>query len=1007
MAPTMSSAESGGRRASVSASSGRTSVDVLMNEIHSMVCSAPPPASPDMSEDAAYRRPRSSMSSTHRGRPLPRTPSSTASSQAPLATASGVPSTRRFSESAARASAPGRPLPQWPSPHSSLTSAATALPPAYTPEPPPLQTQPPPPSLLGSHVDLSRLSQVAQLLSCVLPRHSLVKGSVVYPLSFTGHDLVVTVTRMLTQYVSTSPLLRVPTEPERKDVLYTLALAQARSLVAQLFVHEADWNDHPLTDDVSGVYMLLSDATRLDGKEAHNVAVPDRDTQLFVRGPWQNVALSATMAAVCASVPVHDVPTGVFTSLTTCYSPTCALSDGMSCYAPSCPRAARGFDKPASEAAATAPAPSRAWVEIVPPSLVEALPSAEVKRQNAIFEFVEKEDMFVRDLRLLASWATHLEHLAQPTAGGSAQDVPLRGAALVDFVRDVFGHVAPLLERIEVFVQQLHERQREEGPVIQTIGDVVVQAALEWATTYTAYVAHYPFALARLKTEAASNARLQRFLDDCRRDPAAGRHPLDSFLFRPPARLQRYHLHLESILKHTDKNHEDREALALALSVIDEQCRLAQAGVEAAELRLHVREYASTLAAKGHDSYVDMDLLSPERVLVHSSTVYRRPDSFELEATPLEAVLFDNYFVLAKRKKLVEADAQTDLPPTKLVFSKRPIPVACLEAGGFQDAALAPSSMSARWWPSQRGDMYPFSVWHRSRPMHPIMLLVPTAEERATWRAKLTQTAHAWQARKPLLRGVDLGGSALAAAERSEGLSGGLPTSQLEVTCVASWEHVPHTTMVAIGTSEGVWIGRYGQPATLRKVLHMRHVMQCAILAPYRRFLVLADRTLLAYDLEALVPSSPAIVSVAPLRIGGTRDVQCFALGELRGRPMVVYAKRKTSESSVRVLTPLTEPGRSGQPEQLLGFHLVHVRAAADPEILCIPRRQLAAVCAPRRGGVHAAANVHVPTRCAGARADAGRAAAHRGVAPAAEALGGQPPARRVPHRRVAVAPVL
>ena len=67
-------------------------------------------------------------------------------------------------------------------------------------------------------------------------------------------------------------------------------------------------------------------------------------------------------------------------------------------------------------------------------------------------------------------------------------------------------------------------------------------------------------------------------------------------------------------------------------------------------------------------------------------------------------------------------------------------------------------------------------------------------------------------------------------------------------------------------------MGRYGDPPTLRKVLHMKGVTQCAVLQEYRRFLVLADKSLIAYDLEALVPSGQGTLSALFLLRARPRD---------------------------------------------------------------------------------------------------------------------------------------
>lgn len=111
--------------------------------------------------------------------------------------------------------------------------------------------------------------------------------------------------------------------------------------------------------------------------------------------------------------------------------------------------------------------------------------------------------------------------------------------------------------------------------------------------------------------------------------------------------------------------------------------------------------------------------------------------------------------------------------------------------------------------------------------------------------------------------------------------------------------------MLAVGTSEGVWIGLYGHLHSFHKVLHLRGVTQCDVLEQFGHFLVLADRTLIAYDLNALVPSHSTPLSFAPQKLSGNRDVLFFATGYVKGRPLMVYGKKKTNETSVRVLEPI------------------------------------------------------------------------------------------------------
>lgn len=782
-------------------------------------------------------------------------------------------------------------------------------------------------SLIGTSVDLSRLSQVSQLLSCILERKPLIKGSVVYPLSFTGRTLIETLTSMITQYAQVSPCFELdPTALE--DTAHQLALSMAHSLKTQLYVHEADWEEQDITNDLGGVYMLSTDSLSTKKDVPGQDAVHGIHTQLFVVSQDIHVALSATAAAACMTAAEGERPTGIISPLTHCYSPTCALTHGQGCYSPSCPRQNAALAQvhvsqemePGESLSA-----AKAWVEIFPQSVVSSLPREEVKRQNAIHEFIQKEEAFLRDLQLLTLFCSKLQALAAPTPTlALPPDAPLTGEALTSFVEDVFGPVFTLLPRIAQFVDHMHERQREQGPVIQCMGDVVTRAALDWRTEYVSYVTHYPAALAHLKAECESNARMQRFVDDCRRYPAAGRHPLDNFLFRPPARLQRYHLHLESILKHTSEYSDDRDALQLAIEVLDEQCLVAQSGVEATEARLDMRALANQLTAKRLDDYIDMNLLDARHQLLHRSRVFRRPDNFEFEWTQLEAILTNQFLVLVKPRAHDDPEAGAPSSRRKLVLSRKPIPVVCLGSGGFDLAPTGRGSISRHWMPTNVSEMYPFQVWHKLHTnQSPITLYVCTRDEREEWRRALETLP--LTSPHTFVR-TDLSGDVFSArAEPSEtyALVKDAPWARPDVTCATTWLWRDRVLLVAIGTTEGIWMGRYGDPPTLRKVLHMKGVTQCAVLQEYRRFLVLADKSLIAYDLEALVPSGQGTLSAAPMRIGSGRDVHFFSYGHVHATPMLVYAKRKTTETSVRLLTPQTSLDAAGQT-MLTGFQLVH-----------------------------------------------------------------------------------
>ena len=80
------------------------------------------------------------------------------------------------------------------------------------------------------------------------------------------------------------------------------AIEVSRSLQSQLFFYEVEWGGRALTDGVEDVYMFLDDQE--GGSDAR--------------------------------IEMEELPTGVVTYMTKCYTPCCV--DGHPCYAYSCPR---------------------------------------------------------------------------------------------------------------------------------------------------------------------------------------------------------------------------------------------------------------------------------------------------------------------------------------------------------------------------------------------------------------------------------------------------------------------------------------------------------------------------------------------------------------------------------------------------------------------------------------------------------------------------------------------
>lgn len=79
------------------------------------------------------------------------------------------------------------------------------------------------------------------------------------------------------------------------------------------------------------------------------------------------------------------------------------------------------------------------------------------------------------------------------------------------------------------------------------------------------------------------------------------------------------------------------------------------------------------------------------------------------------------------------------------------------------------------------------------------------------------------------------------------------------------------------------------------RVADIKLVKQCAVLQDWGMFLVLADKSLFAYPIETLVPSSSQDTDLSPpnSKLNGTKEVEFFRVGIIDGRTLVIYLKKK------------------------------------------------------------------------------------------------------------------
>ncbi|GAA6044243.1 hypothetical protein JCM8097_002194 [Rhodosporidiobolus ruineniae] len=802
------------------------------------------------------------------------------------------------------------------------------------------------------YVNPALLSNLAVYLFDHVPRGIRRKGAREYDGAFTGEEAVTCLARAVARSSASTASAaggaglgisdgRQEDEQDRRRT----ALEVARSLQRALWFDEVDGSDHPLSDTPGGggVYRFLSSV---------------------------------------GEVGEMEVPTAVETRLAGCFSPMCKAVENEGgraggCYAWDCPNRREGpnLHRTTSTLSSFLPSPSSPspgppspaapgaapdnWLDSVPRSVVEGLDKREIDRQLAIYELIDGEQKHVDDLRLLETGFVEALQTASPPI------IPLD--RLPSFLSSVLLNHTSILHHASAFLSALRSKQAE-APVVSGIGKIVFSAAVEWAQAYTEYGARYPMGFFVLKEECANNPRFNEFVNDFRRLPGAHRRDFEKFHTGPWKRLMNYVTLLERILKYTSSSsggdetaerRAEREYLEQAIEVIRAQGREMDDGPRAKEVqeRVRLREWERDLVRKQGDT-LDLELLDDSRKFFTASRVFRRVENpgFADQFQEAHLVLFDHYLVLTKA-----ARADRDGRP-KYAYSRRPIPLDLvqLKTNSFSEPPISRSSgfhlrpnrsaghngsVGAPLQPYPTTDsfasgslangtagggggglIYPISFYQLGHFDGFVHLYVDTPAARAEWEAKLKEAISLRIAQQEARRVVRLDpladqtfgtttladGSLTASPTAAPSNQAGKPTCSVPLRAGNDW-------LVIVGCARGIFIGWRRKPRTMQQVVHLEGITQCAVLPEFSFLLVIANKVLVAYALEALIPSKAGSkldqASKAPQRLSGQKDVSFFKVGKIGDadpRTLVIYAKKSgVKESVFKALEPVSPSERA------------------------------------------------------------------------------------------------
>lgn len=761
------------------------------------------------------------------------------------------------------------------------------------------------------------LSRVAAAFRDHIALSERVKDGLVYQDAFDGRDAV----DKIAYIIKTSDR--------------NLALLLGRALDAQKFFHDVTY-DHRLRDSPNEIYQFkerlasaganftLPADQLLPAHEQHLVAqhphAPNSAAALAQaageaagKRPTSSSTTNpaAAGAANSAAEDEFELPTGVFTLLTDCYSPTCTRE--RLCYSIACPRRleqqarlnlkreglsggledVKGLKRSDSIDSLILREPGSLWIHSVPQEVIDSTPDLEKKRQEAINEVFYTERDFVRDLEYLRDfWIKPLR----------TQNI-IPEARREDFVTQVFWNVLEVYA-VNVRLCELLNKRQKQAHVVDHIGDIFLDLVPHFGP-YVKYGAHQLYGKYEFEKEKGSNPAFAKFVDETERLPESRKLELNGYLTKPTTRLARYPLLLDACLKHTSDDNPDKIALPKVIKLVREF--LARVNVETgkSENRFNLAQLDQQLVFKNGEA-VDLRLRDEERELIFKGPLKKRGGT-QSESAELQVFLFDHAILMVKQKSKNE----------QYKVYRKPIPLELLVVASIDDAASArggvvrPKSLMARGssksstttssnQPPPGADKnkqgFALTFIHLGRRGYQLTLWASTWTTRKKWLDKIEERQHELRERSLVFETLPLSAGYFVGTNR--------------LTCAAPFDN---GNRVVYGTENGVYLADLREKNKVPvKVISAPSVTQLDVLEEQGILIVLADKAVQTFFIDHLDPGDAIGAAKRARKISA--NATFFKAGQCLGRTLVCVVKSGNVSSTIKTLEPIDQARGKKQP---------------------------------------------------------------------------------------------
>ncbi|KAK9773346.1 putative Rho1 guanine nucleotide exchange factor 1 [Seiridium cardinale] len=577
---------------------------------------------------------------------------------------------------------------------------------------------------------------------------------------------------------------------------------------------------------------------------------------------------------------------GVFVLLSECYSPTCTRD--QLCYSIACPRRLeqvsrlnlkmqpglkREDDTVANEDDIDQTDEQKLWINTVPKEIAESVDDREKKRQEVISEICYTERDFVKDLEYLRDfWILPLR----------SKNSPIPAARREKVVRNIFSNIIdhPALHTVSSrFAKAITERQ-QKNPVVKNLGDIFLEFVPQFEP-FILYGSKQLEAKFEFENERSNNPFFSKFVDEIERRKESRKLELNGYLTKPTTRLARYPLLLENVLKYTEDGNKDKEDIPKVLVIIRSLLSRVNAESGKAENRFNLRRLHEQLRFRPQDR-VDLRLTEDGRELVFKTNFKKTPN----DPTDITAFLFDHAVLLVRIKQVGKAE--------EVKAYRRPIPLELLSIRemdevipqhGMKRTSSSLIPLRAGNTDSKKTEGYPVTFRHLGKNFYEQVLYAANHSQRKKWLEFIDTAQQRLRSRADFFN--------------VNNISTGFFGTGNQVNTVTPYDG---GRKLIYGTDTGIFVSdRKNKDVPPRRVIEVQSVTQVDVMEEYGLLLILCNKTLMSFSLQALEPNEPALS-----KRGKKIQSHCtfFKAGICLGRHLVCCVKSTALSTTIKVYEP-------------------------------------------------------------------------------------------------------